>query len=164
MAGARQCIGFDRRMQDRKEALGTGRAERADPWDSSQVAAIAPIVVAGVTGIGVELVRRAADDAIGWAKQESGCIQRSFLRSSWGRCGEGGGRPPAYGKTASVRDRAAGAEYSELDITAMFSASRIAGPRALCRKARIPNPRIGAPTKFANRLARRAGHAERRRA
>ena len=62
--GARQCIEFDRRMQGRKEALGTGRAERADPWDSSQVDAIAPIVVAGVTGIGVELVRRAADDAV----------------------------------------------------------------------------------------------------
>ena len=31
MAGARQCIEFDRRMQDRKEALGTGRAERAAP-------------------------------------------------------------------------------------------------------------------------------------
>ena len=62
--GARQCIEFDRRMQDRKEVLGTGRAERADPGDSSQVAAIAPIVVAGVTGIGVELVRRAADEAV----------------------------------------------------------------------------------------------------
>jgi hypothetical protein len=29
--GARQCIEFDRRMQDRKEVLGTGRAERAAP-------------------------------------------------------------------------------------------------------------------------------------
>ena len=35
-----------------------------DSWDSSRVAAIAPIVVAGVTGIGVELVRRAADEAV----------------------------------------------------------------------------------------------------
>jgi hypothetical protein len=87
--GARQCIEFDRQMQGRKEALGTGRAERADPWDSSQVAAIAPIV---------------------------GC--RRDLRSSLGRRGEGGGRPPAYGKTASAGDRAAGAQKSELDTTA----------------------------------------------
>src|SRR3984893_13007487 len=60
--GARQCIEFDRRMQGRKEPWEPAGLNELTPG-SSEVAAIAPIVVAGVTGIGVELVRRAADEA-----------------------------------------------------------------------------------------------------